>query len=130
MIQLYTSNPVSNNALDNGLDPNGPARVVMSDLHDVTDITIAQIYPGLREPPMDMITARTGSNLSWYSIDRDPPKVNPNTPFPHPKLATTVKVKGTAFSLFHQINATTFAEDMWDTDAKIWKSTYIDVHTW
>ena len=102
----------------------------MVNLHDVTDVVIAQIYPGTREPAIDMVTARTGTNISWYSIDEKPPTINPTTPFPYPKLATTVKTKGTAFSLFHQINATTFAEDMWDSDARIWKSAYVDVHTW
>ena len=58
------------------------------------------------------------------------PQEGPDTPFPYTRLATATQVNSTVFSLFHQINSTTFAEDIWDSQAMRWTTNHIDIHVW
>ena len=51
----------------------------------------------------------------------------PSTPFPYPRIATTTTINNRAFYVYHQLNETTMAQEVWDPNSPNWSSVYIDV---
>ena len=56
-------------------------------------------------------------------------KIPPSSPFPHTRMALTNPTNSTALYLYHQINATTIAEDIWDGSDLGWASSNITIPT-
>ena len=71
-----------------------------------------------------------GTTLS-SSFDNDQNLLNnpPTSPFPYARLATTTPDNGEAFYLYHQINESVFAEDVWDRSLGSWSSSAINIAT-
>ena len=53
----------------------------------------------------------------------------PISPCPYTRLATTTPNGSTAFYMYHQINVSTMAEDIWDSGRATWSSTNISIAT-
>ena len=71
-----------------------------------------------------------GTALSFLPALYSSPISNTGTsPFPFTRLAATSFIGSTAFYLYHQINTSTFAEDVWDTTVSSWSSSYISIQT-
>ena len=51
----------------------------------------------------------------------------PKPSYPYKRLAGLGGYNSTSFSVYHQVNATSFAEDVWHVDLGIWTSTDITV---
>ena len=73
-----------------------------------------------------------GSALSYMgTIDQTPKPVQTPlmSPFPYNRLAVTSVENITAFYLFHQINETAIAEDVWDSSIEGWTSSIVNIAT-
>jgi len=53
----------------------------------------------------------------------------PQSPFLYARLATATPVGSPAFYLFHQLDARTFVQDVFDQRGQIWRSFYVSVET-
>ncbi|MCJ1247113.1 hypothetical protein MMC30_004324 [Trapelia coarctata] len=73
-----------------------------------------------------------GTHPSWlWAKYSDEPRETPlpTSPFPFMRLATTTPVGSAAFYLYHQIDATTFAQDVFDNQSQRWWSFNISIET-
>ena len=53
----------------------------------------------------------------------------PSTPYPFARLARLTPAIGTNFFIYHQLNASTFAEDQWDDTVGGWVSNLFSIAT-
>ena len=71
-----------------------------------------------------IIIAFGGSFIAPFGV----PSKKPASPFPFARFAA---VNSSAFYLYHQINSTIFAEDVWDSGARNWVSSKnISISVW
>ena len=73
-----------------------------------------------------------GSTLSDFGVIGQTPKYienPPASPFPYARLAVTTTENTTAFYLYHQINESYFAEDVWDSSIDGWTSATVHIAT-
>jgi len=79
----------------------------------------------------DASTLYSGPDMLWVNatglVAEFPAYDNPIAPFPYTRLAVTTPPASKAFYLYHQINASTLAEDIYDTAVSSWGSTNITI---
>ena len=66
-----------------------------------------------------------GSSLVGYGFIN--PLGSPNSPFPFIRLASSTPINSSLIFIYHQINESVFAEDMYDTSIGYWVSANITV---
>ena len=52
---------------------------------------------------------------------------SPQSPFPFSRLAGMIPVNGSDFFIYHQLNASSFAEDQWDDSLGGWISNSFEI---
>ena len=72
-----------------------------------------------------------GTRMEYFSVREinydNWPTASPSSPFPYPRLASTLPVNSTAIYIYHQINATIFAEEVWDEAVGSWRSSNVSI---
>lgn len=63
-----------------------------------------------------------GSVLISFTAHRETRPGSPKSPFPFTRLAGTRKDNDTSLFIYHQLNASTFAEEQWDITEGGWIS--------
>ncbi|MCJ1479311.1 hypothetical protein MMC13_007996 [Lambiella insularis] len=67
-----------------------------------------------------------GTNLILQTVGYGSlPTGPPESPFPYTRLAISAPANSTSFHLYHQINSSALAEDLFDLDVRGWISTII-----
>ena len=70
-----------------------------------------------------------GTDLAAYTTKNIGLSTQPQSKFPFKRLAGTTVGGGSDIYLYHQMNQTFFAEDMYDLDGGFFTSTYFDIST-
>ena len=95
------------------------------------DVNIAQVFVNNQNSNSYTLFGFwvNGTDLAAYTTKNIGLSTQPQSPFPHKRLAGTTVGGGSDIYLYHQINQTVFAEDMYNFDGGFFTSTYFDVST-
>ncbi|MCJ1479151.1 hypothetical protein MMC13_007835 [Lambiella insularis] len=74
------------------------------------------------------VNGTTLSSITSFGNDVYP-TTSPSSQFPYTRLASTSPGNGTEILLYHQINDTAFAEDVYDTSGGVWSSSSFTIST-
>ncbi len=70
-----------------------------------------------------------GTDLAAYTTKNIGLSTQPQSPFPYRRLTGTTVGNGSEIFLYHQINQTSIAEDMYNLDGGFFTTSYFDVST-
>lgn len=97
----------------------------------IGDVDIAQVF--VNNPNSDSYTLFgfwvNGTDLAAYTTKNIGLSTQPQSSFPYKRLAGTTSGNGSDIYLYHQINQTSIAEDMYNLDGGFFTTTYFDVST-
>ena len=95
------------------------------------DVNIAQVF--VNNQKSDSYTLFgfwvNGTELAAYTTKNIGLSTQPQSPFPYSRLAGTTVGAGSDIYLYHQINQTAIAEDMYNFDGGFFTTNYFDVAT-
>ena len=95
------------------------------------DVNIAQVF--VNNPKSDAYTLFgfwvNGTELAAYTTKNIGLSTQPQSSFPYSRLAGTTVVGSSNIYLYHQINGTYLAEDMYNLDGGFFTTTYFNIST-
>ena len=96
---------------------------------DIGDVNIAQVF--INTGSSDSYTLFgfwvNGTSLAAYTTRNIGLSTMPKSPFPYSRLAGTTVGNSSNIYLYHQINGTAIAEDMYNTDGGFFTTTYMSI---
>ncbi len=97
----------------------------------IGDVDIAQVFVNNGDPNSYTLFGFwvNGTDLAAYTTKNIGLSGQPQSPWPHSRLAGTTVSGGSEIFLYHQINQTAMAEDMYNLDGGFFSTTYFDVST-
>lgn len=97
----------------------------------IGDVDIAQVF--VNNPSSQTYTLFgfwvNGTNLAAYTTKNIGLSTRPKSPFPYSRLAGTVSGNGSDVLLYHQVNGTSWAEDVYNLDGGFFTSSSFEVAT-
>ena len=97
----------------------------------IGDVDIAQVF--VNNPSSDSYTLFgfwvNGTELAAYTTKNIGLSTQPQSPFPYSRLAGTTTGSSSNVYLYHQINGTFLAEDMYNLDGGFFTTTYFNIST-
>ena len=97
----------------------------------IGDVDIAQVF--VNNPSSDSYTLFgfwvNGTELAAYTTKNIGLSTQPQSPFPYSRLAGTTGGNSSNVYLYHQINGTFLAEDMYNLDGGFFTTTYFNIST-
>ena len=97
----------------------------------IGDVDIAQVF--VNNPSSDSYTLFgfwvNGTELAAYTTKNIALSTQPQSPFPYSRLAGTTIGSSSNIYLYHQINGTFLAEDMYNVDGGFFTTTYFNIST-
>ena len=97
----------------------------------IGDVDIAQVF--VNNPSSDSYTLFgfwvNGTELAAYTTKNIGLSTQPQSPFPYSRLAGATGGNSSNVYLYHQINGTFLAEDMYNLDGGFFTTTYFNIST-
>lgn len=118
-------------ALPSSLPANPALQSATSNESLIGDVNIAQVF--VNDPSARSYTLFgfwvNGTNLAAYTTRNIGLSTRPKSPFPYSRLAGTVSANGSEVLLYHQVNGTGWAEDVYNLDGGFFTSGFFEVET-
>lgn len=97
----------------------------------IGDVNIAQVFVNNSSSKTYTLFAFwvNGTSLAAYTTDNIALSTQPRSPFPFTRLAGTIASNSSNIYLYHQINGSAIAEDVYNTDGGFFTTDYMDMGT-